>query len=351
LKNSQYDRLPYPSGFALRLTLGLRRGSTYLHYRRTQPPACAGCLIPSALPSSQPQALALDQPSGPASRTNLRPSSAAALLSIALQSTSGSHLRSTFQPCLRTQPPTLIGCRIVRRCVPASLQLAPPANLSALPSDPSAACVADRSSSFSVRPNLRLSSAAASPALPSGHPATCAADRPSRLTVRPISSFRLRSILRICLPALLPTCVFRLAFQPHLELNLRLLGCCILRRCPPVNLQLAPLTDLPALPADPTSDSTVVASPASPSSRPLTCVSDQPSGHLPIQPSACASNRIFRPLYIQPSACASDQTLGHLPIDLSLSLGIDLPAPPSDQPFSFRFRSTFRLMPSNSTSD
>jgi hypothetical protein len=57
------------------------------------------------------------------------------------------------------------------------------------------------------------------------------------------------------------------------------------------------------------------------------------------------------PYLFNPSARASDQTLGHLPIDLPLSLGIDLPAPPSDQPFSFRFRSTFRLLPSNSTSD
>jgi len=225
---SSLRRLPDPFGAALRPTSGSRLRSTF-----------RPCLW-----------------------TNLRPSSAAASLGGALQPTSGLRLRSTFRPCLRTQPPTLIGCRIVRRCVPANLRLAPPANLSALPSDQSAACVADRSSGFSVRPDLRLSSAAASPALPSGQPATCAADQPSSLTFRPISSFRLRSTLRLCLPALLPTCVFRLAFQPHLELNLRLIGCCILRRCPPVNLQLAPSISLPALPADPTSDSPVVASPA-----------------------------------------------------------------------------------------
>jgi len=214
MKNPQYDRLPYPSGVALRLTLGLRRGSTYLHYRRTQPPACAGGSIPSALPSSQPQTLALDQPSGPASRTNLQPSSAAALLSIALQSTSGSRLQSTFGPAcepnrqlssaavssgaafqptcdlrrLPTFPPCLPTClrlatltdlpafpsdptsdfhRLLhlRLCLPANLRLAPPINVSASPSDQSPAFALDQSSGSAFQPASGLR-------LPPGFPAS-----------------------------------------------------------------------------------------------------------------------------------------------------------------------------------
>jgi len=274
-------------------------------------------LRPSALPSSQRPARAFDRPSSPACdpasnshrlpyRPALRSSQPATCAACqpfrpALGPTRGLRRRSIFQLFRPTQPPTFIGCCISGSAFRSS-------------------CDLRRRSTFQPhrQTHLQLSPSINPPDLPS---------------------------------SLLPTCVFRLAFQPHLELNLRLLGCCILRRCPPVNLQLAPLADLLALPADPTSGSPVVASPASPSSRSSTCVSDQPSGHLPIQPSACASIESSGPYLFNPSACASDQTLGRLPIDLPLSLGIDLPAPPSDQPFSFRFSSTFRLMPSNSTSD
>jgi len=191
---------------------------------------------------------------------------------LAFQSTSDFRRRSIFRRCLPTQPPTLIGCQILRAGPSVDLQLAPstshigpnlPVNLrlaspinlpapplhrpatraacrsSGLPSDQSPACAFDQSSGSTFRltyltcvswltfrfrlPNLTSESHRLL------HPR--AAFEPIRdlrrvpilqLAFVPISGFRLRSTLRLYLPA---------------------------------SLRLAPAANLSASPSDSTSDS------------------------------------------------------------------------------------------------
>ena len=162
-----------------------------------------GCCV-FWLPSDQPPVCTGDQPFG-----------------LAFRLTSDFHRRSFFRRCLPTQPPTLIGCQILR---PAFLSI----------------------SSFRFRPTLRpnlpvslqLSPSTNLPAQPSGQPSTCVFDQPSgsafastcdsrrlpilRPAFRLTSSLRLRSIVRLNLPVNLSTCVSWSTFQFCLKPNLRL---------------------------------------------------------------------------------------------------------------------------------
>ena len=94
---------------------------------------------------------------------NLRLSSAVSPSGSAFRSTFDFRRRSTFRPCLRTQPPTCIGCRALRLSLPIDLRLSPPINPPALPSN----------STSDLHRLLRP------PAQPSDRPATFAADQPS----------------------------------------------------------------------------------------------------------------------------------------------------------------------------
>jgi len=51
----------------------------------------------------------------------------------------------------------------------------------------------------------------------------------------------------------------QLTFRPCLRNSFQFPAAASLRRCPPANPRLSPQTNLPALPADPTSDSSVAA--------------------------------------------------------------------------------------------
>ena len=150
-----------------------------------------GCCV-FWLPSDQPPVCTGDQPFG-----------------FVFRLTSDFHRRSFFRRCLPTQPPTLIGCCILRRCRPVHLRLASPINLPALPADPTSDSYRLLHLRLRLPSNLRLAPSTSLPALPSN----------STLDSSTVAS---------------------------------------LRRCRPAHLRLAPPINLPALPVDPTSDLSIV---------------------------------------------------------------------------------------------
>ena len=68
------------SGSSFRSTFDSRLRSIFRPCPRTQPPACTGCCIVSAHPFTRPSTCVACRPSGPASRINLRLSSAVVCL-------------------------------------------------------------------------------------------------------------------------------------------------------------------------------------------------------------------------------------------------------------------------------
>jgi len=133
----------------------------------------------------------------------------------------GLRLRSIFRPNLPA----------VLRLAPSSNRPAPPSNLT---SDSHRALIPS--------------------ALPSGLPSARAADLPSGpawRTIRPTPAVASPPLLRSDLRLAPSTYCFRLDF----ELDFDSSSARSLRRCPPVNLRLSPPIILPALPADPTVNS------------------------------------------------------------------------------------------------
>jgi len=253
------------------------------------------------VPFSQPPACAFDQPSGPACGPNLRLSSAAVSSGAAFRPTCDLRRLPTFPPCL-----------------PINLRLASPIDLPAFPSDPTSDFHRLLHLRLCLPANLRLAPPINLPASPSDPSPAFAFDRPSGSAFQPC--FRLASSAWPSSLTLNSTSVssgaasFGAALRSTSSLRLRSAFRPCLRTQPPTprSLHLRPnlLTDLRL---------------ASPISLPA-----------PIHSTFGLRLR---------------SNFGCLPIDLPLSLRIDLPAPPSDQPFGFRLRSTFRLPPSNSTSD
>ena len=189
------------------------------------------------------------------------------------QSTFDSRRRSIFRPCPRTQPPACTGCRIVRLILPLDLRLASPTDLPALPLELnlrlSSAVVllqSDRPIDLRLAPPIdrpacpsnstsglhRLSHR---PAHPSNLPSTCVAGQPSgpvfrtqppTLVGRRISGSSSPADLRLAPPTdpLVPPSNSTSGFhrRPHLRPGL------------PIDPQLAPPIDLPALPLNLNSD-------------------------------------------------------------------------------------------------
>jgi len=139
--------------------------------------------------------------------------------------------RPIFQLCLPTQPTSLIGVRSLT-CLPVDFQLALVTNYPAWPSGRASTCVSDPPSGFAFRSVcdlrrlllFRLAFGLGFELAPS--------TRSSSLTFQLLSSLRLRSTFR-----------FRLRIKPP-----TLIGRRSLRRCPPVDLRLAPPIFPPALP-------------------------------------------------------------------------------------------------------
>jgi hypothetical protein len=111
----------------------------------------------------------------------------------------GSRLRSAPLEPLQIQPPTRIGCLILRLSLRLCSRLAPPAS--------SQAILRTRTSGSSAVPVFRICPPASLRLAPS-----------LRLLASPSARSPTRAgdqCVRLCLPARLPTCVFRLALQPH----------------------------------------------------------------------------------------------------------------------------------------
>jgi len=150
---------------------------------------------------------------------------------LAFQSTSDFRRRSIFRRCLPTQPPTLIGCQILRAGPSVDLQLAP--------------------STSHIGPNLpvnlRLASPINLPAPPLHRPATRAACRSSGLPSdqSPACAFDQSSGSTFRLTYL--TCVSWLTFRFRLSKpNLRISSAVASSGCLRTDPRLAPRTNPPA---------------------------------------------------------------------------------------------------------
>jgi hypothetical protein len=223
---------------------------------------------------------------------------------------------------------------VFRLNLPADLRLAPSFNLPAPPSNLTSNC---RRPSYPFGAAVRL-------------PAACAADSPSS------PACGLTSDSGCCISGsalrLVSGCAFNSPARLTFELNLQFPGCCILRRCHPAKLRLAPPIHLPALPADPTSDSLALHLRRHLPVKPSTRVSGLPSGCFPahlqlalatnLPAQTLAVNLRLAPLIFLRAAFRSNLPLA-LPTRSSGCLPIELLACASNRPSGPAFELNFRL--------